>query len=197
MEVTIGQQRVQLRIDRGAPISAGKELCPRPGREQNLVLHRAQHGEHRAEERRVGFRRHEPAARRVAAAGLRVQPRLTQLQRAQDDELPLLLQRPAKRAEHVLRGGLIRAQKRHAHAHKFDGEENAVLSAGRGGVGGQMAADLRVGQLAAQKLRLSLHAVFRAAAVAIRDPVIIGHARVHLRVFRVRAAGGAVEHHED
>ena len=60
-----------------------------------------------------------------------------------------------------------------------------------------MAANLGFGQFAAQQVRLALHGMLRAAAVAVRDLIIIRHTRAHLRVFLIQLPGRAVEHHKN
>ncbi|MFR7832610.1 MAG: hypothetical protein ACLU3F_15595 [Blautia wexlerae] len=76
MQIDIRQAGVQ-----GCSFSAAQALCRgqaassiRHGASKHLILHRAQHGQHRAEERCVGLRCQIPRAW-VRAAALRVQPR--------------------------------------------------------------------------------------------------------------------------
>ena len=99
--------------------------------------------------------------------------------------------------ERLVDPGLSMLQKGKPQGGKLRREEDAVLAARLRGVSGQMAADLRLGKVAAQQVRFALHGMLRAAAVAVRDLVIKRHTVAHLRVFRVQLPGCAVEHHEN
>ena len=182
------------RVQRCAGLPARKQLCVRTGSQQHLILHRPQHGKHRIQKRRVGLRGHEPCAC-AGPPALRIQPGNAQIERAQQQKLPVLLQRLPEPLQRRVRR--TAAKLRQPEGRELRRQQNAVLPACKRCVPRQMAADLRLGKVAAQQVRFALHGMLRAAAVAVRDLVIKRHTVAHLRVFRVQLPGCAVEHHEN
>ena len=126
MQVQGCKIRVQTLVQRFTGLFARKQLRIRAGSQQDLILHRAQHGQHGDQKRCVGLRGHKPFVR-VCLPALRVQPCTAQVKRAQQQELPVLLQCLPESFKSCVRR--IAAELCQPKGREFRRQQNAVLAA--------------------------------------------------------------------
>ena len=190
------QRIVQPRARAEQPLAAGDHAGIRLLRQIDLIfdqLHHRLSGREKVERREPVLREHvrdllRPTAQRliVGAGGVqKLDPRGVVVP---FQLLPALCEGTAR---------LFIRTERHPPRQKIAAERHVLLSVPFDLRIGALERDLRIGEAALHKRRLRVHDPLRAASVAVRDPVVVRHAFLHLAQLLRQQARRAVEHHQN